>query len=136
MGGWAMLDELSRRGVKTLEDLVAAVTTENVDALAVARRAARTLGETLVWPVQVMDAKRIVVTGPLSPMFPKLKASLRKGLSALLTDGEIAALDPVASADAQGLMQRGAFLMARQLFLHPADTLPNGDTGRRNAKTA
>jgi predicted NBD/HSP70 family sugar kinase len=135
-GGWAILRELEGHGIESLEALIAAIQRDDPTALRVSRTAARTLGRNLVWPIQAMNVERIIVTGPLSPIFSKLVPSFCNGLGEILDDEEVASLAPIASDAPQERMQRGAFLMAKENFLHPTEALSNSNKGCRGMTTA
>lgn len=118
-GGWSMIEELARNDVASLNDLRGAIENGDSAALDVARRAARTLGQHLCWPIQVRGCERLVITGPLSPIFEHVRESLIEGLSTLFSDEEIATLDPQASADPELAMHRGSARLARRRYIYP-----------------
>jgi predicted NBD/HSP70 family sugar kinase len=118
-GGQAMLADLAARDVRTLGDFIAALEAGRADALAVARRAARTLGRHIAWPVQLMGAGRVRVTGPLSVAFAPLAAAFRRGLEETLPAAQVAALDVAASPDPRGRLRAGAGRLATRLFFDP-----------------
>ncbi len=125
-GGWAIIDALGDPAIGTLDQLRKAVLDGHPQAVEAARNAARLLGSGLCWPLQIVQSERLVVTGPLSPIFPVVRDALVEGLSTLFDDDEIAALDPVASADAQQAMRTGAALFARHLFFYPENRVGAG----------
>lgn len=118
-GGQAMLTELAADDVRTLADLIAAIQAKRHDALATARQAARTLGRHLAWPIQLMGAQRLVITGPLSTAFAPLAAAFDRGLREGLPPALAAALHVQPSADHRGHLRAGAFRLATRLFLDP-----------------
>jgi len=130
-GGWALLRDLrhlpEREG---LNDLVSRGLEGDRAVLGAVRRAAFMLGQHLAWAIQVMGAQQIVVSGPLAPLFERVASDFRRGLARTFRRDEIDRLDPAASPDPQGRLQRGAFLLARRLFLYPdaARILPRAPT--------
>jgi len=118
-GGWSIIEALDDPAIGTLDDLRNAVLSGDPKAMEAARNAARLLGSGLCWPLQIVQSERLVVTGPLASIFPVVREAFIEGLSTLFNDAEIAALDPVASDDAQLAMKTGASLFARRLFFHP-----------------
>jgi len=118
-GGWAMIEELGRDDIKSLNDLRTAVEDGDSEALAVARSAACTIGKSLCWPIQVRGSERLIVTGPLSPIFTHVRESLVEGLSTLFDEDEIAELDPQASPDPELAMLQGSARLARRLYIYP-----------------
>ena len=119
VGGWAMIEQLGRDDITSLNDLLRAVETGDADALEVASDAVRTLAKNLCWPIQIMECERLIVSGPLSPIFKHIRPAMLEGLGTLFSDDEIARLDPQASNDPQMAMQKGAARMARRLYIHP-----------------
>lgn len=118
-GGWAMIDKLNRAGVKSLADLRQAVEAGDAAALKVANEAAYIIGESLCWPIQVRGSERLIITGPLSPIFKYVRPALIEGLATLFSDDEIASLNPQASTDPQIAMQKGAARLARRIYFYP-----------------
>lgn len=125
-GGQAMITELAPAGITSLSALTTALQSGHKDALRVARRAARTLGRNLAWPVQLMGVKQIVVTGPLSVVFAPMDAAFRQGLCDALPPAAAKNLSVQPSADPRARLRAGAFHLAKRLFLDPASmtTLP------------
>jgi predicted NBD/HSP70 family sugar kinase len=118
-GGWSMIEDLDREDIKSLADLRQAIEAGDADALETARKAAFTIGKNLCWPIQVRGSERLIITGPLSPIFRHVRDSLIEGLATLFSAEEIAALDPQASTDPQLAMQRGSARLARRMYIYP-----------------
>lgn len=118
-GGWAMIESLKDKKIKSLEDFRSAVLSGHPEAVKTACDAARLLGCSLCWPLQIMQSERLVVSGPLSSFFPVIRTALIEGLSSIFERKEIEMLNPVASEDAQLAMQTGAYRFARRLFFYP-----------------
>lgn len=119
VGGWAMIEELKRKSVRGLNDLIHLVLRGDAAAMKTAREVAETMGRHLAWPVQVMQTDRILVSGPLAPVFAMVAADFRRGLGDLFDDKEIARLDPQASPVLEERFLRGAHRLAMRLFSHP-----------------
>lgn len=136
VGGFALIEQLRSAGVETIEDLVAACSREEAVALQAARHAARILGRHLAWVIQVSGVNRVIVTGLMAPVFDRVREGFCEGLATVFCDDEIAALAPMASSDPTGRMQRGAFLLSRQLFFHPEEypSLPRSPLGLPGTK--
>lgn len=117
-GGWAILDSLQLDGIQTLEELIEAVQSGNAAAVKAAKAAARLLGENLTWLLQITQSDRLIVSGPLSVIFPVVSDSFIEGLSSMFNADEVEALNPEASEDPQAVMQRGAYRLARRIFLY------------------
>lgn len=118
-GGWAMIEALGDGQVRNVEDFCEAVLGGNTKALEIAKEAAFTLGKALTWSVQVMQSKRMVITGPLSRIFPMVRERFIEGLSTIFTDEQIAELNPVPSPDFYSAMHYGAYRCARRTFFYP-----------------
>ena len=118
-GGWSIIETLGDPAIGTLDELRNAVLEGNPKAVEAARNAARLLGSGLCWPLQIVQSERLVVTGPLASIFPVVRDAFIEGLATLFDADEIAALDPVASTDAQHAMKTGAARFAHRLFFHP-----------------
>lgn len=118
-GGWALLERLRSKSTTTLAGFVEQVHASHPPAVRVAREGARFLGEHLAWPIQLMGVQRIIGTGPLAPVFDHTLDAFREGLGVTFSAPEIHALNPMASRDPQTHMRRGAYLLARRLFLFP-----------------
>ena len=118
-GGWAIIEALDDPTIGSLDDLRSAVLSGHPEAVEAARSAARLLGSSLCWLLQIMQSERLLVSGPLASIFPVVRDSFIEGLSSLFDDAEISSLNPVASEDAQRAMQTGAHLFSKRLFFHP-----------------
>jgi predicted NBD/HSP70 family sugar kinase len=118
-GGQAMVTELASPDIRSLGALIAALQAGRRDALRVARRAARKLGRSLAWPVQLMGAERIVVTGPLSVVFGELSGAFCQGLNDILPPPLAKLLTVQASSDPRARLRTGAYRLAKRLFLDP-----------------
>lgn len=118
-GGWAMIEELGRDDIKSLDDLRESISDGDAGALKVANKAAYIIGKNLCWPIQVRGSKRLIITGPLSPIFEYIRPALIEGLSTLFSEEEIAALDPQASHDPQRAMRDGAARLAQLIYIYP-----------------
>lgn len=118
-GGWAMIEALGDRQVQGVEDFCNAVLSGNSEALEVAKVAAFTLGKTLTWSLQVMKSERLIVSGPLSKIFPMVRNEFVEGLATIFTEVQIAQLSPVSSNDPYSAMQYGAYRCARRQFFYP-----------------
>jgi len=119
VGGWAMIEALKRKSVRGLNDLIHLVLRGDAAAIKTAREAAETMGRHLAWPVQVMQIDRILVSGPLAPIFAIVAGDFRRGLAETFDDKEIARLDPQASPVFEERFLRGAHRLAMRLFSHP-----------------
>lgn len=118
-GGWAMIEELGNTQIQSVEEFSEAVVGGNERALVIAKKAAFTLGKTLTWSLQVMQSKRLIISGPLSRIFPLVRSEFVKGLETIFTEAQIAELNPVSSNDPYSAMQYGAYRCARRAFFYP-----------------
>ncbi|RKX41683.1 MAG: hypothetical protein DRP64_11065 [Verrucomicrobia bacterium] len=118
-GGWAMIEALADRRIQSLETFSQAVLDGQAAAMAVAEEAAYTFGKNIIWPLQIMQANRIIVSGLLSNIFPVVRDRFIEGLGTFFTEDEISALNPVASTDVSRALQHGAFRCARRQLLYP-----------------
>ena len=125
-GGWVLLEALNGRHAERLSDLVRAVEQDEAEAVRLTREAAGLLGQHLAWPLQLMNSERILVTGPMAPAFKKVQDAFEKALGRLFTSPEIAGFHVEASPDPAARLQRGAYLLARRVYMYPDDyrTLP------------
>lgn len=121
VGGWAMIEELKRKSVRNLNELIHLVLRGDSVAVKVAREVAEIMGRHLAWPVQVMQTDRILVCGPLAPIFAMVAGDFRRGLSEIFDEKEINHLDPQASPVFEERFLRGAHHLAMRLFSHPQD---------------
>lgn len=119
VGGRAILDMLNDSSIQTLDALIAAINTGHAPALKLVRAAARQLGESLTWPLQVTGAEKLLVSGSLGKLFPYIQDSLESGLSLLFTADEIRNIEPAATENSQEALCRGAFQMAYRGFFYP-----------------
>ncbi len=119
VGGWAMIEDLKRKSVRGLNDLIHLVLRGDAAAMKTAREVAETMGRHLAWPVQVMQTDRILVSGPLAPVFAMVIGDFRRGLGELLDDKEVERLNPQASPVLEERFLRGAHRLAMRLFSHP-----------------
>ena len=118
-GGQAMVTELASADIRSLGALIGALQAGRKDALTVARRAARKIGSSLAWPVQLMGVKRIVVTGPLCIAFDKVSSAFSQGLSGALPPTLAQSLSVQASSDPRARLRTGAYRLAKRRFLDP-----------------
>lgn len=121
VGGWAMIEELKRKSVRGLNDLIHLVLRGDNAAVKTAREVAETMGRHLAWPVQVMQSDRILVSGPLAPIFAMVADDFRRGLADMFDEKEIDRLNPQASPVFEERFLRGAHRLAMRLFSHPQD---------------
>jgi predicted NBD/HSP70 family sugar kinase len=137
VGGRALIEQLQRAGVQTIEELIAASDRGDAEVMQAARRAARILGRHMAWAIQVSGVNRVIVTGLMAPVFDRVRDGFCEGLATVLCDDEIAALSPASSSDPDGRMQRGAFLLSRRLFFHPEEypALPRSPLGLSGPKS-
>lgn len=119
VGGSAMIAMLDNPEIRSLRQFIEAVLAGAKEPLRVAGEAAFRLGKDLYWVQQVMQSERILVSGPLSVIFPAIRPAFLRGLSKMYNETEIAAFNPQASTDAQTAMRHGAFRLARRLFFYP-----------------
>jgi predicted NBD/HSP70 family sugar kinase len=118
-GGQAMVTELADADIRSLGALIHALQAGRKDSLRLARRAARTLGCSLAWPVQLMGVEQIVVTGPISVVFDTLSGAFCQGLADTLPPALAQSLTVQASPDPRARLRAGAFRLAKRLFLDP-----------------
>ncbi len=120
-GGWAMIEALGDGQIQSMEAFCDAVLGGNAEALKIAGAAAYTLGKSLTWTLQIMQSKRVIISGPLSRIFPMVRGEFVDGLATIFTAAEIAGLNPVSSNDPFAAMQYGAYRCARRKFFYPDD---------------
>jgi predicted NBD/HSP70 family sugar kinase len=118
-GGWALIEELADPTVTSLKQFVDRTAADDPKAIAVTSHAAHRLGLNLAWPIQLMNVDRIIVTGPMAPAFKQVQQAFCDGLNRTFNEKQIENLAPTASPDPRKRMLRGAYLIARQLFMHP-----------------
>lgn len=117
--GWAMMRDLHFGDGDSLPDLLVRLGAREPRAMRVAARAMEFLGASLTWPIQMMTVDRIIVSGPLAPVLESVRPAFERGLKTVFTPAEVRALNPVFSSDPQASSRRGAFRVARRLFLYP-----------------
>lgn len=120
-GGWAMIEALGDGQIQSMEAFCDAVLGGNAEALKIAGAAAYTLGKSLTWTLQIMQSNRVIISGPLSRIFPMVRGEFVDGLATIFTATEIAGLNPVSSNDPFAAMQYGAYRCARRKFFYPDD---------------
>lgn len=114
-----MIEILNDKKIQTLDEFRKAVKCGHPAALKVAQDAARLLGRSLPWVLQVMQSERIVISGPLSVIFQHVRDSFLEGLRTIFTEKEIEKLDPISSVDPNDALKKGAYRFARRLFFYP-----------------
>jgi len=119
VGGWALIEDLADPRIRTLDQFRNAVLDGHPGALRTARKAAELLGQNVYWSLYAMQSRRLIISGPLSVLFPAVRSAFIKGLSTILTRNEIETLNPAASQDPDNAMQRGAYRWARRRFFSP-----------------
>jgi predicted NBD/HSP70 family sugar kinase len=131
VGGWAILKSIANPQVSTLPQLVDAVHAGDREALAETRKAARFLGRHLAWPLQLMKVQHIVISGPFAPALPPATAAFQRGLGTLFTPQEVDRLSIRISEDPETQVQRGAYTLAKRLYLYPDEyqSVPGPSTG-------
>jgi hypothetical protein len=73
----------------------------------------------MTWVVRFLGTDRIVISGPLSEVFPLVREAFCEGLRQDLTDEEVEAINPVASVNPSDRMLDGACKLGKHVFLHP-----------------
>ncbi len=121
VGGGAMIEAMKRKSIQNLNDFIQVVMQGDATALRVARQAVETLGRELAWPIQVMQTKRILICGPLAPVFALFIEDFRRGLGALFDNREIAGLAPQVTPWQEERFLRGAHRLATRLFSRPSE---------------
>lgn len=119
VGGWALIELLNDKKIRTLDEFRKAVKNGHPAALKVAQDAARLLGSSLPWALQIMQSERIVISGPLSVIFQYVRDAFIEGLKTIFTENEIEKLNPTASVDPNDALKKGAYRFARRLFFYP-----------------
>jgi len=117
-GGWAVLRDLDDPGIRSMTDLVWAACDGHPGVLDALRKAARLLAEELLWPLQLMRAEVILVSGPMAPAVARVRDSFHEGLSRVLGGEELERLEIRISKDPERSMREGAFVQAKRLFLN------------------
>lgn len=121
VGGWSILKRLNDPELKTLPQLVEAVQDPDGRALAEVREAAHFLGTHLAWPLQLMKVNEIVISGSFAPALARAIPDLQCGLASLFSQAEVEQFTIRLSENPDTQVQRGAFTLARRLFLYPQD---------------
>lgn len=119
VGGWALLQAVGDPSIRTIAHLVEAVGTGNERAREATSNAARLLGKQLAWPIQLMNVTQIIISGPLAPAVTSAIDDFRDGLGSVFPPIEIERLNLLVSEAPATHVQRGAFKMAKRLFLYP-----------------
>lgn len=118
-GGWAIMRQLNRPDIRKLSDIVAFAQRGDQQVLDELNKAVKFLGIQMTWVIRFLGTDRIVITGPLSEVFPLVRDSFCEGLRQDLTDEEVKAINPVASVNPAGRMLGGACRLGKHVFLHP-----------------
>ncbi len=129
VGGWAILKALANRKIRALPELVEAVEGGDQQARAQIRKAARLLGRHLGWPIQLMNVDQILISGPLAPALQSAVGDFQKGLGALFLPDEIKGLTVRVSESPEIRVRRGAYLLAKRLFLYPDEFQGAAESG-------
>jgi predicted NBD/HSP70 family sugar kinase len=119
VGGQALLARLAPHGISSLNALLAAVQGGQREACAALRAAAQILGRQLAWPVQLMDAHRVILAGRLSEAGTVALPALRKGMAERLPPNLLARIDVLPSPAPLARVRTGAFRLAMQAFFDP-----------------
>ncbi|MBN1437459.1 MAG: ROK family protein [Sedimentisphaerales bacterium] len=117
-GGRAVIQQLNRPDIHSLSDLRRAAKNGDSEVLRELALAAHYMGSALSQFVLLMGIDKIVVTGPLSDIFPLFRDSFNAGLEDYLQKEEVQSLEASASPNPVGLMVTGSCRAARHLFLH------------------
>ncbi|MBN1437460.1 MAG: ROK family protein [Sedimentisphaerales bacterium] len=125
-GGRAIIETLNRPDIRDFDDLRKGAQKGDAEVLRELALAAHYMGSALSQFVLLIGIDKIVITGPLSDIFPLVRADFNAGLEDYLDIEEIQALESSASPDPLGLMVMGSCRAARHFFLH--SDLP-GDLG-------
>jgi len=118
-GGWAILRQLNRPDIQKLSDIVAFAHRGDRQVLDELNKAIKFLGVQMTWVVRFLGTDRIVITGPLSEVFPLVRDAFCEGLKQDMTNEEVKALNPVASVNHSSRMLSGACRLGKHIFLHP-----------------
>lgn len=121
VGGHAILDILNDPSIRTIDALIAAVQSGHAQALELVRDAARLLGESLTWPLQVTDTEKLLIDGPLSVLLPQFRGAFEAGLEVLFTPDEIRQMSLEVIENSQDVLCLGAFQLARRYFFRPQE---------------
>jgi len=118
-GGREIIEMLDRADVHSLSQLIDAIEAGDRDARRIARQAARLLGESLVWPIQLMSVDRIIINGPIARVFSHVKSAFERGLGTCFNGDEIERFGCRAISDPSTCLREGAQRMAVRLFFYP-----------------
>ncbi len=116
VGGWAILRNLNDPAIRTLADLASAADRKSVRQAV--SRAASIVGEELTWPVQLLRVRNVIITGPMAPMIHDASDAIREGLGKAIHEADEMPAVHV-SLHPEKSMQRGAFEVAKRLYLYP-----------------
>jgi N-acetylglucosamine repressor len=119
VGGWAILQQLNRPDIRKLSDIVAFAHRGDQQVLDELNKAVKFLGTQMTWIIRFLGTDRIIITGPLSEVFPLVSDAFCEGLKQDLTDEEVTAINPVASVNPADRMLSGACRLGKHVFLHP-----------------
>jgi len=117
-GGRAVIEQLGRPDICSLENLLAAASNGDSEVLKELGMAAYYMGHALSQFVLLMGVDKIVITGPLSGIFPLVRDDFNAGLGDYLEKDEVESLQSSHSPDPLGLMVMGSCRAARQMFLY------------------
>lgn len=120
--GQAMIEQLGRSDVESLRDIIRLAEAGDEEVLAVLGKAARTLGGFLASTVQMMGIEKLVCSGLLSRVFPKVRESFREGMARYLSDERIDSLEMAASDSPLDGILIGACRAARHMFISNGET--------------
>jgi len=115
-GGWSIIRELNRPDIQRLADIVTLAQGGDEQVLSELNKAAEILGDFLSSICQLVGVEKLAVTGPLSQVFPLVRAAFANGLSKRLSEQEIAALMPTDNEDYRQAMLLGSCRAAREMF--------------------
>ena len=83
------------------------------------REAAGILGKQASWPIQLMGAERIILTGDMAPTASQYKQAFMDGLASTLPAKALTTLDIAFSSNPAQALETGCFELTRHLFLNP-----------------
>ncbi len=117
-GGWVLLEALHGRAA-TLNEFMALVEQDDPEALAALAAAAGVLGHFLARLAALFSVNRIVISGPMERVFPRVRRHFEEGLLEVLTADELGRIHFVVRPLLDGAMVGGC-LAARKLFFDPS----------------
>lgn len=117
-GGSAIIKKLHRPDIRTLPQLLEAAMKNDPQVLEELSEAAHIMGEFLSWVIPFMGVDRVVFSGPMSKVFKHLRQPFCQGLAKLMTEEDIALVNPVANPDPLATMILGACRAARHFFFN------------------